>query len=157
MNKHPTSESGIFTPRAFLAFILCLTGVSLSMLSFAAAPSKAARSLKLSNSATTSTNSAAAPETAPQTPTTAGMPRYYNYAPGPGIGESAGEPSIGFNPATKKVMYIASLQTLQATLPENITPAGSVPEACDASWADVSFTTTKVRSLDSILFTDRTT
>src|SRR5205807_1788134 len=62
-----------------------------------------------------------------------------------------------FNPATKKVMYIASLQTLQATLPENITPAGSVPQACNANWADVSFTTTKVRSLDAILFTDRVT
>src|SRR4029077_9234782 len=32
-----------------------------------------------------------------------------------------------------------------------------VPDACDANWTDVSFTTTKVRSLDSILFTDRGT
>ena len=54
-------------------------------------------------------------------------------------------------------MYLASLQTLQVVLPEKITPAGSVPEACDALWADISFTTTKVRSADAILFTDRAT
>ena len=42
-------------------------------------------------------------------------------APPAGMGENAGEPSIGFNPVTKKVMYISTLQTLQLTLPEDIT------------------------------------
>jgi PKD repeat protein len=156
MKKYSTSESGIFNPRVFLALILCLIGISLSMISFGATPSNWARSLK-SSLKTTATSSAATPATAPQAPTVPGTPRYYNYAPGPGIGEAAGEPSIGFNPASKRVMYIASLQTLQATLPENVTPLGSVPEACDANWADVSFLTTRVRSADAILFTDRGT
>src|SRR5438309_613911 len=156
MQKKLASESGIFNPRVFVAFILCLIGVSLSMLSFGATPSKWVRSLKRSQPKT-STTSTAAPVTAPQAPTTPGMPRYYNYSPGPGIGEAAGEPSIGFNPISGKVMYIASLQTLQATLPERITPLGSVPEACDANWKDVSFTSTKLRSLDAILFTDQGT
>jgi PKD repeat protein len=156
MKKYSASESGIFNPRVFLALLLCLVGISLSMISFGATPSNWARSLK-SSLQTTATSSAATPATSPQAPTTPGMPRYYNYAPGPGIGEAAGEPSIGFNPASKRVMYIASLQTLQATLPENITPLGSVPQACDANWADVSFITTRVRSADAILFTDRDT
>ena len=117
------------------------------MLSFAAPPS----------SSRTPSGSNTAKSVAPAAPTAPGTPRYYNYAPGPGIGEAAGEPSIGFNPATKHVMYLAGLQTLQATLPENIAPVGSIPQACDASWADVSFTGTRVRSADPILFTDQGT
>jgi PKD repeat protein len=85
------------------------------------------------------------------------MPRYYNYAPGPGVGESAGEPSIGFNLTSKKVMYVSNVRTLQATLPEDITPLGSVPMACNADWVDVSFATTSLRSVDPILFTDQLT
>ncbi|MEY2531765.1 MAG: hypothetical protein QOI96_1850, partial [Verrucomicrobiota bacterium] len=35
MRKKPTSESGIFNPRLFLAFTLCLAGISLATFSFA--------------------------------------------------------------------------------------------------------------------------
>jgi PKD repeat protein len=98
---------------------------------------------------------------APPTPTPApaapGVPRYYNYAPPAAIGEASGEPSIGYNLITKKAMYIAGLQTLRVTFPENITPAGSVPAACDAQWDDVSYVVTKTKSLDPILFTDQKT
>jgi PKD repeat protein len=156
MKKKPISQSGLFNPRVLLGLSLCLVGVFLSMLSFAGTPSRAKVS-RTSSTPTKPNSSASAASPAPAAPTTPGMPRYYNYAPGPGIGEAAGEPSIGFNPATKRVMYIASLQTLQATLPENIAPSGSVPEACDANWKNVSFTTTSVRSADAILFTDRDT
>ena len=86
-----------------------------------------------------------------------GLPRYYTFAPPPTIGEAAGEPTIGFNKTTKRAMYIAGLQTLQVTFPEQETPVGTVPEACPADWKDVSFLLTKTKSLDPILYTDQTT
>jgi PKD repeat protein len=84
-------------------------------------------------------------------------PRYYNYSPGPSMGEGAGEPTIGYNRTSKRAMFIAGLQTLQVTFPENRLPLGSVPESGPADWKDVSFLTTRTRSLDPILFTDQGT
>src|SRR6266404_9763526 len=107
----------------------------------------------LSNSSPTPTPT---PTPAP-TPVVPYAPRYYNYAAGTSLGEGAGEPSIGYNPNTKRAMYIAGLQTLQVTFPENILPLGTIPEAGPADWKDVSFLTTKTRSLDPILFTDQGT
>jgi hypothetical protein len=98
-----------------------------------------------------------APPLPSPTPSFAGGPRYLNYAPPPAVGEAAGEPSIGYNLVTHKAMYIAGLQTLRVTFPEAITPAGSVPAACDALWEDVSYLLTKTKSLDPILFTDQAT
>ncbi len=147
MKNNPTPESGLYTMRVLLALLLVVGSVGLTFVSLKAGPS----------------SSVAAPETevpsAPSEPdlvqvTTPNMPRYYNYAPGPGMGESAAEPSIGFNPITKKVMFISGLQTLRVTLPEKITPLGSVPDSCNALWEDVSFPTTSVRSADPILFTN---
>ncbi|HEX8077938.1 MAG TPA: hypothetical protein VF511_08995, partial [Chthoniobacterales bacterium] len=97
------------------------------------------------------------PPTPAPTPSFAGGPRYLNYAPPKAVGEAAGEPSIGYNPVTHRAMYIAGLQTLRVTFPEAITPAGSVPAACDALWEDVSYVVTKTKSLDPILFTDQNT
>ena len=152
MHKKSASESGLFNPRAVLAFSLCLVGASFALLSLTAAPPKWALSLGRSRPQPAV---ATAPEAIPQSPTTAGMPRYQTYSPGPGVGENAAEPSIGYNPATKKAMYIAGLQTLQVTFPENIAPLGSVPTACDAEWLDVSYASTSLRSVDPILFTDQ--
>ncbi len=84
------------------------------------------------------------------TPFTGIAPRYYNYAPGPGIGENAGEPTIGFNPFTRRAMYVSGLQTLKVTFPEEIAPAGSVAGSCDAQWDDVSYVLTSKKSLDPI-------
>jgi hypothetical protein len=81
-------------------------------------------------------------------------PRYYNYAPGPGMGENAGEPTIGYNPTSRRAMYISGLQTLRVTFPEDIAPAGSVSGACDAQWEDVSYILTSKKSLDPMLYTD---
>jgi PKD repeat protein len=154
MKQNRNSEAGIFTLRVFVALTLCLLGSGLAMLTLAGTP----RSAKLFNkSAKISPPQSSSIDAPPPTSSGPGIPRYYSYSPGPGFGEAAGEPSIGFNPSSGKVMYIASLQTLQATLPEDITPKGSVPDACDAAWQDVSFTTTRVRSADSILFTDQGT
>src|SRR5438105_3931235 len=54
-------------------------------------------------------------------------------------------------------MFLAGLQTLQVTFPENIDPKGSIPEAGPGNWKDVSDVSTKTRSLDPILFTDQRT
>lgn len=89
--------------------------------------------------------------------TAAGEPRYLNYSPPAGVGENAGEPTIGYNPVSHRGMIVAGLQTLRITYPQRIAPEGSVPEACDANWEDVSATITHVRSLDPILFTDQGT
>ena len=97
------------------------------------------------------------PPPIPPTAAAPGLPRYYNFSPPPTIGEAAGEPTIGFNHTTKRAMYIAGLQTLQVTFPEQETPVGTVPEACPAEWKDVSFLLTKTKSLDPILFTDPNT
>ena len=159
MNQKSSQESGFFNPRLIIALVLGVTSVALGV-----AGASSIRTSTNSDGQRLATPAEVAPAgaDAPATPaaplaTTPGMPRYYNYAPPPGIGESSGEPTIGFNLATKRVMYIAGLQTLQATLPENITPLGSVPAACNADWKDVSFLTTSLRSLDPILFTDQNT
>jgi hypothetical protein len=111
---------------------------------------------------TIETFSSASPSPVPtatpaSTPVLPFVPRYYNYAAGASLGDSAGEPTIGFNPNTKRAMYIAGLQTLQVTFPENIQPLGSIPESGPADWRDVSFLTTRTRSLDPILFSDQGT
>src|SRR5437773_570006 len=38
MQKKSTSESGLFNPRIFLSFVLCVTGVLLALIGFAASP-----------------------------------------------------------------------------------------------------------------------
>jgi hypothetical protein len=76
-------------------------------------------------------------------------PLSYAVYPNPN-GVSAGEPSCGVDWKTKKVMYQAGLTTLQVSFNDCTSPA-------TASWKDVSFLTTSLVSLDSILFTDRFT
>src|ERR1700736_6685520 len=129
MQKKSVSQSGIFNPRTLLALLFCSVGISLTLLSLDARPLSWARFQKGKG-----IPKGAAAEVAPQAPTTAGMPRYYNYAPDAGIGENAGDPSIGFNPVSQRFMFLAGLQTLQVILPENLMPPGSVPQACNATW-----------------------
>ncbi len=77
-------------------------------------------------------------------------PRYQNYTPPPGLGESAGEPSIGVNPATGKVFFIANTQTLRVSLDDCASPA-------IALWEDVTPPDSAGVTLDPILFTDQNT
>ena len=84
------------------------------------------------------------PKPAPLSPETA--PRYTNHFPPTGIGEGAGEPSVGVNWKTGSVMYIASLNTLRVKFDDAVSPAR-------ATWEDKSVPT-HVASLDPILFTD---
>jgi photosystem II stability/assembly factor-like uncharacterized protein len=106
---------------------------------------------------TTTAGGIVPPPPIPPTAAAPGVPRYYTFAPPATIGEAAGEPTLGFNKTTKRAMYLAGLQTLQVTFPEQETPVGTVPEACPAVWKDVSFLLTKTKSLDPILFTDPNT
>jgi hypothetical protein len=87
-----------------------------------------------------------APQPTP-TPSTEVGPRYHNYQPPAGIGESAGEPTIGVNWQSGNAMYIASLQTLRVKWDDTASPA-------PATWEDVSAQNTSIVSLDPILFTD---
>ena len=104
---------------------------------------------------TIDTTPQATPPASPSpTPAIPGMPRYYNYAPPAAVGEASGEPSIGYNPVTHNAMYIAGLQTLRVSFPEE---APGVLSSCPANWQDVSYIWTKTKSLDPILFTDQRT
>ncbi|OLE55659.1 MAG: hypothetical protein AUG51_01605 [Acidobacteria bacterium 13_1_20CM_3_53_8] len=87
-----------------------------------------------------------APTTQPSTET---PPSYRNYQSPAGMGDGAGEPSIGVNWKTGKVMFEAKLQTLRVTFDDTVSPA-------TATWASVSPNTNHV-SLDPILFTDSRT
>ncbi len=87
------------------------------------------------------------PTPTPTPPPASEIPRYYNYSPGPGVGETAAEPTLGFNLITKRAMFISGLQTLRVTFPET--------GPCDALWEDVSYVLTSTKSLDPILFHDQ--
>ncbi|HEU4594539.1 MAG TPA: sialidase family protein [Pyrinomonadaceae bacterium] len=88
-----------------------------------------------------------APPAPTPSPSTATPPSYRNYAAPAGLGESAGEPTLGANWETGAVMYISGLQTLRVMFDDSASPA-------TATWTDVSAPTTSLTSLDPILFTD---
>lgn len=75
-------------------------------------------------------------------------PRYANYNPPAGMGESAGEPTLGVNEKTGSVMYIAGLETLRVKFDDCSSPATS-------TWEDKSAFQTSLISFDPILFTDQ--
>lgn len=77
-------------------------------------------------------------------------PRYANYNPPAGMGENAGEPTLGVNENTGSVMYIAGLETLRVKFDDCSSPATS-------SWEDASAFSTSLISFDPILFTDQAT
>lgn len=79
----------------------------------------------------------------------AAAPGYTNYTAPSGLGQSAGEPSLGVNWNTGNVMYQAGAQTLKVSFNDLLGTA---------SWSNVSFPTTGSGvSLDPILFTDPVT
>jgi len=71
---------------------------------------------------------------------------YQNLVPPAGVATSAGEPSIGVNWSTGKIMFEAGLETDRVTI-----------NGASATWENVSSPETSVLSLDPILFTDSTT
>lgn len=98
----------------------------------------------------------AAPQ--PQLLPTGLPPRFKIDASPAALGNSAGEPSIGYNYKSRNGMFISALQTLRLTFPWNqpdpIEAGKFLPEACDANWTDVSFLTTSIETLDPILHTN---
>ncbi len=104
-------------------------------------------------SATVSLSPRTAPPDPPEPldqPTVPDVPRFQTYQSPTGIGNGAGEPSIGADWATGKTMFQAGLQTLRVGWDDCASPA-------DATWENVSFSTTSEASLDAILFTDSRT
>lgn len=87
------------------------------------------------------------PATPTPPPSTATPPTYQNFAAPSGLGESAGEPTLGVNWNSGAAMFIAGLQTLRVRFNDSASPA-------TATWEDVSAANTSITSLDPILFTD---
>ena len=77
-------------------------------------------------------------------------PRYANYAATNGLGTDSGEPTLGANWKTDKVMFIAGLETLRVSFNDATSPA-------TATWEDKSFLLTSLATLDPILYTDNRT
>jgi hypothetical protein len=84
---------------------------------------------------------------APPPGSTEKPPRYTNYIPPNGVGASAGEPSIGCDRDTGKVMYIAGTETLRVTFDDCSSPAS-------AKWENTSALWTSLTTFDPILDTD---
>jgi hypothetical protein len=87
-------------------------------------------------------------EPQPPPPSAETPPTYANYAAPGGMGQSAGEPTLGVNEKTGNVMYIAGLDTLRVKFDDCSSPAR-------AKWEDASFLTTSLVTFDPILFTDQ--
>jgi PKD repeat protein len=98
-------------------------------------------------------------EVDPPPPLPPDAPRFVTLVATGGLGNDAGEPSIGYNINSDRAMFIAGLQTLKVTPPEysGLVDAANAPFplACDAVWDDVSTDLTGTTTLDPILFTNQ--
>lgn len=81
-----------------------------------------------------------------------GIPRYQVYAPPEGLSGNTGEPSVGYNVASKQAFILSGLKTLWLKFPQDLTPAQ--PQACDGEWENRSSPITSITSLDPIGVTD---
>jgi hypothetical protein len=77
-------------------------------------------------------------------------PRYANHQAPQGLGNSAGEPTLGANWATDKVMYIAGLEVLRVSFNDCTSPS-------TVTWEPTNQVITNANTLDPILFTDNDT
>jgi hypothetical protein len=77
-------------------------------------------------------------------------PTYSNYQSPPGLGDSSGEPSIGANFNSGRIMTQAVFDTLQVTFNPSTSPAS-------ATWLLKDGPNTNITTLDPILFTDSQT
>src|SRR4051812_32069280 len=95
MKENNTSQSGIVTPRTILAGAFFCAATLLTYFGLAASPTTPVKFNKTSS--LSPAQSQAAEVAAPR-------PRFFNYLSPPGVGDSAGEPSIGSN-WTKEQMF----------------------------------------------------
>ena len=90
-------------------------------------------------------------------PTASGLaPRFQIHVAPQGMGDDAGEPSVGYNKFTQRTMFISYVNALRQTYHETVVPQ-VLPASCPALWEDKSGLLTTVNSLDPILFTDEAT
>jgi hypothetical protein len=87
-------------------------------------------------------------------------PRFFYFQSPNGVANGAGEPTLGFNPKTGRVMFIALLEPTRITFAEN-TPAVDaagmpLPESCEAQWETKPYVG-NVNTLDPILEVEPTT
>ncbi|HXG57891.1 MAG TPA: Ig-like domain-containing protein [Thermoanaerobaculia bacterium] len=75
-------------------------------------------------------------------------PTYATHAAPPGIGQGAGEPTLGVNESTGNIMYISGLETLRVKMNAD----GCATSPGRATWEDVSFLTTQLITFDPILY-----
>jgi len=92
------------------------------------------------------------PKPAPAAPGTGTPPAYSSHQPpaGSGLGTTAGEPSIGANWKSGKVMFQSNTQTLRVSFNDSVKPASAIWEAKSAAPPQC----TAVTGLDPILWTD---
>jgi hypothetical protein len=92
----------------------------------------------------------------PPAPASGLPPRFYDLQSPAGVADSAGEPTVGYNPATNAAMFIAGTEVDRITFAEHSAArdaAGNVlPESCPAQWQDASYAGA-VNTLDPILET----
>ncbi|HWN10037.1 MAG TPA: Calx-beta domain-containing protein [Pyrinomonadaceae bacterium] len=79
-----------------------------------------------------------------------GAPSYANYRAPQGMGDSAGEPTLGANWASRKVMYIAGLEVLRVSFNDCFSPS-------QALWEPTNQVISNVNTADPILYTDNDT
>ena len=78
---------------------------------------------------------------------TSATPKYRTYLSPKGIGDSAGEPTLGVDPGSGNVLFQAMLQTLNVSAFDKRGPG-------TATWTDVSSDITSIETFDPILETD---
>lgn len=92
------------------------------------------------------------PKPAPAAPGAGAPPAYTSHQPpaGSGLGTTAGEPSIGANWKSGKVMFQSNTQTLRVSFNDSVKPAAATWEAKSAAPPQC----TAITGLDPILWTD---
>jgi hypothetical protein len=75
------------------------------------------------------------------------VPAFTSYAAPDGLGDQAGEPSLGVDPKTGDVLFLALLETLR------VSGLGTA----NVTWRDVAPLHTKIQTQDPILYTDPVT
>jgi len=103
-----------------------------------------------SASGTSTSGTSTTGTTATATTSTASTPAFVNYKAPAALARDAGEPSLGVNWKTGRVMFQAFTETDQVTFNDKVFPA-------TARWKDVSRPPTNLTSLDPILDTDEVT
>jgi hypothetical protein len=98
-------------------------------------------------SATVEAAPAEPPPTPTPTPSAEAAPGYQVFPAPAGVGEGAGEPTLGANWRTGNAIFLAGFETLRVKFDDLVSPA-------KATWTDVSATTTGLVSADPMLFTD---